>query len=366
MKISNISAYFVLHAKSYFRSRSAIFFQIAFPVILMLLFGAIFSGSSYTPSTLIVQNDSPSSVSWGIISAINESGLFHVKVIGENVNLHDYIINNSIGAALFIPANFTSAIYSGKQGYLVLQGEASPTVASTNFQMLNGIVTQVNYKFTNTSQRLVLSSQVASISSDKTVNYYVPGLIGFTVLTTMFNMVYQVPNYRKEKIFRQLSFSGLTKSEWMVANILHSFVMLIISDIIIVLIAIEVFGASLIFTPTTILLSGVIVFAGLIFFMGLGILAGLVSDNEETVSVVGNLILFPMMFLSGVFFPLAFAPQYLQIISKFLPLTYFITALNSTLIYGNYYTIYLQIILLALSSLIIFFVAARLFSWKQK
>ncbi len=182
----------------------------------------------------------------------------------------------------------------------------------------------------------------------------------------MFNMVYQVPNYRKEKIFRQLSFSGLTKSEWMVANILHSFVMLIISDIILVLIAIEVFGASLIFTPTTILLSGVIVFAGLIFFMGLGILAGLVSDNEETVSVVGNLILFPMMFLSGVFFPLAFAPQYLQIISKFLPLTYFITALNSTLIYGNYYTIYLQIILLALSSLIIFFVAARLFSWKQK
>ncbi len=177
MKISNISAYFVLHAKSYFRSRSAIFFQIAFPVILMLLFGAIFSGSSYTPSTLIVQNDSPSSVSWGIISAINESGLFHVKVIGENVNLHDYIINNSIGAALFIPANFTSAIYSGKQGYLVLQGEASPTVASTNFQMLNGIVTQVNYKFTNTSQRLVLSSQVASISSDKTVDYYVPGLI---------------------------------------------------------------------------------------------------------------------------------------------------------------------------------------------
>ncbi|MEM3265012.1 MAG: ABC transporter permease, partial [Thermoplasmata archaeon] len=199
-----------------------------------------------------------------------------------------------------------------------------------------------------------------------TVNYYVPGLIGFTVLTTMFNMVYQVPNYRKEKIFRQLSFSGLTKSEWMVANILHSFVMLIISDIILVLIAIEVFGASLIFTPVTILLSGVIVFAGLIFFMGLGILAGLVSDNEETVSVVGNLILFPMMFLSGVFFPLAFAPQYLQIISKFLPLTYFITALNSTLIYGNYYTIYLQIILLAVSSLIIFFVAARLFSWKQK
>jgi len=365
MKMSNIAAYFILHAKSYFRSWSAIFFQIGFPVILMLLFGAIFSGSSYTPSTLIVQNDSPSPVSWGVVSAINDSGLFHVQVINNNVNLSQYIIKNSVGAALLIPANFTSNFYSG-HAYVILMGEASPQVSSIDYQMLDGVLAEINYKLANASQKLVLISQVSSGVSDKTVNYYVPGLIGFTVLTPMFNMVYQVPNYRKEKIFRQLSFSGLTKSEWMIANILHSFVMLVISDIVLVLIAIKVFGASLILTPATILLSALIVFVGLIFFIGLGILAGLVSDNEETVSVVGNLILFPMMLLSGVFFPLSFAPSYLQVISKFLPLTYFINALNSTLIYGNYYTIYIQLLLLAVSSFIVFLIAARVFSWKQK
>ncbi len=259
-----------------------------------------------------------------------------------------------------------SGSYAQLINALRIKGEASPQVANSNYQILNGVLTEVNYRIENVSQKLVLTTAVSGTATSKTVNYYVPGLIGFTVLTTMFNMVYQVPNYRKEKIFRQFSFSGLTKSEWMVANILHSFAMLVLSDVILVVIAILVFGASLVLTPTTILLSGVIVFMGLIFFTGLGILAGLVSDNEETVSVVGNLILFPMMFLSGVFFPLAFAPPYLQTISKFLPLTYFINSLNSILIYGDFSTLLVEMIALGVSSLILFVVAAKIFSWKQK
>ncbi len=365
MKPSRVSAYFVLHAKSYMRSRSALFFQIAFPVILILLFGAIFSGSSYSPSTLIVQNESPSAISWEVVDAINSSGLFKVQVIGANQNLSDYINSHSIQAALLIPSNFTTN-YAYGYGLLILKGHTNPTVASADYQTINGILTQIDFKASNTSEKLILSSQVALGNSGKTINFYVPGLIGFTVLSTMFNMVYTVPNYRRERLFRQLSFSGLTKSEWITANMLFSFLMLVLSDIVLVAIGIFVFGASLTLNIETILASALIIFGGLVFFTSVGILAGLVSDNEETVSVVGNLVMFPMMFLSGVFFPLNFAPAYLVTISKFLPLTYFINSLISVLDYGNISTVTLQIIWLLLGSAILFAVAVKLFSWKQK
>jgi ABC-2 type transport system permease protein len=348
------------------RSRSALFFQIAFPIILILLFGAIFSGSSYSPTALVIQNESPSAASWGVVSAINESGLFKVQIISENQNLSEYITSNSVEAALLIPSNFTTNLYTGGEGFIVLKGHTNPTVASADYQTLNGILTQVDFRTSNTTQKLILSSEVAIGNTGKTIDYYVPGLIGFTVLSTMFNMVYTVPNYRKERLFRQLSFSGLTKSEWITASMMFSFLMLILSDVILVAIGIYVFGASLQLNAVTILTSAVIIFGGLFFFTSVGILAGLVSDNEETVSVVGNLVMFPMMFLSGVFFPLTFAPSYLVEISKFLPLTYFINSLISVLDYGNVASVTLQIVYLLVGSAILFAIAVKLFSWKQK
>ncbi|MGC8645436.1 MAG: ABC transporter permease [Thermoplasmata archaeon] len=365
MKLRRVAAYFSLHSRSYLRSRSAIFFQIAFPVILILLFGAIFSGSTYTPTSLVIQNDSPSVASWEVVNAINQSGLFKVHILPENQNLSNYIQSNSVSTALLIPGNFTSNLYDGRS-QVILEGHADPTTASEVYQTLSGVLTQVNFAMDNSTEHVVLESKIAIGNTGKAIDYYVPGLMGFTVLSTMFNMVYTVPNYRKERIFRQLSFSGLTKSEWIMANMLFSFLLLVVSDAVLVAIGIYVFKATLILDSGTLLTTALILFGGLVFFTSLGILAGLVSDNEETVSVVGNLIMFPMMFLSGVFFPLTFAPSYLTTISKFLPLTYFINSLISVLDYGQIGSSLLQILFLLVGSFILFAVSVLLFTWKQK
>ncbi|MEM0074152.1 MAG: ABC transporter permease [Thermoplasmatales archaeon] len=365
MNLKRVSAYFSLHAKSYLRSRSALFFQIAFPVILILLFGAIFSNSGYSPTTLQIQNESPSPLSWDVVNAINESGLFKVHIISESENLSKYIQGNSVSAVLLIPSNFTSNFYDGKS-IVILEGHEDPTTASAVYQALSGVLTQINFRIDNSTERIVLDSKVAIGNSGKAIDYYVPGLIGFTVLSTMFNMVYTVPNYRKEKIFRQLSFSGLTKSEWIMSNMLFSFLLLVVSDIILVVIGIYVFEASLVINLDTVAITAVILFGGLMFFTSLGILAGMVSDNEETVSVVGNLIMFPMMFLSGVFFPLTFAPAYLTTISKFLPLTYFINSLIYVLDYGQVSSSLIEVLFLLIGSVILFAISVVLFSWKQR
>ncbi|MFQ5951054.1 MAG: ABC transporter ATP-binding protein/permease [Candidatus Geothermarchaeales archaeon] len=49
----------------------------------------------------------------------------------------------------------------------------------------------------------------------------------------------------------------------------------------------------------------------------------------------GSAIIFPMMFLSGTFWPIDFMPEFLQSIASVLPLTYFDNGLRDAMIYGN-------------------------------
>jgi hypothetical protein len=58
--------------------------------------------------------------------------------------------------------------------------------------------------------------------------------------------------------------------------------------------------------------------------------SGLFKDMEAA-NAVGNAIVFPIMFLSGTYFPLEIMPSYLQPISQALPLTYFSEGFKATM-----------------------------------
>ena len=100
-------------------------------------------------------------------------------------------------------------------------------------------------------------------------------------------------------------------------------------------------------------------------FVSLGMLVGTVSTSVESAAVVGNLITFPMMFLSGTFFPVSTMPAYLQNIAHVLPLFYVIQGLNNVMIYGNDAAALTDIAVLAVLSAVIFVLAVRFFKWRE-
>ena len=60
--------------RGYVRSRVGLFFSLIFPVILILLFGAIFAGSGSTTMPVYIQNnDNGSPASMGFITALNST-----------------------------------------------------------------------------------------------------------------------------------------------------------------------------------------------------------------------------------------------------------------------------------------------------
>jgi ABC-2 type transport system permease protein len=94
-------------------------------------------------------------------------------------------------------------------------------------------------------------------------------------------------------------------------------------------------------------------------------LVGTVSNSPESAAVVGNLVTFPMMFLSGTFFPVQAMPTYLQGVAHVLPLYYLIDGLTNVMIYGNFAPAYFDVGLLLVISVVTFALAVRFFRWRE-
>lgn len=365
MKYKNIVADLKVYAKNYMRSKSAVFFVFIFPLILMLIFGSIFSGSGSSTVTLYVQDmDQNGTYAQQFISTLNSTNIVSIQMIPDNVNIQTYISQHSISAALYIPANFSSQVNS-TDGHVSLTYYNNPSVSTSGVAQsaINYAVQLFNNNFKPPSQIISVSSASVTAHASKYIDYLVPGLIGFTILTSpMFSMTFVVSSYKKEKIFRQLSLTPLTKPEWFVSKFIWYLIISALSALEIVLIGIFAFQTNISLN----LLMIPFVAVGAFLFTSLGILAGSLSKTEEGASVIGNIITFPMMFLSGTFFPITIMPTWLQTFSHILPLYYIIDGLNSVSIYTNYSSALVDIIVSTVVSLAIFALAVWKFNWKEE
>jgi ABC-2 type transport system permease protein len=70
-------------------------------------------------------------------------------------------------------------------------------------------------------------------------------------------------------------------------------------------------------------------------FIGIGIMISAIASQQETAMTIMMTLTFPMMFLSGAFFPIQQMPAVMQWIAKLLPLTYAVEALRKCIVLGT-------------------------------
>jgi ABC-2 type transport system permease protein len=149
--------------------------------------------------------------------------------------------------------------------------------------------------------------------------------------------------------------------EWLASKILWYTVLTAISFVLMVAVGVFAYGANI--TLTVWLIPFLLI--GPTLFSSLGMLVGTVTKNPESAGVIGNIVTFPMMFLSGTFFPISIMPTYLQTIAHVFPLFYIIQGLNNVMVYANYMGAIFDLAVIALITVIIFVAAVRLFKWRE-
>jgi ABC-2 type transport system permease protein len=107
------------------------------------------------------------------------------------------------------------------------------------------------------------------------------------------------------------------------------------------------------------------VILSIFMILGLGLAIGGWAKNERQAAPLSNIIVFPMLFLSGTFFPRYLMPHWLQTITNYLPLTPVIDGLRLLTTEGkSLLDIGPQLGLIAIWFVVIYAIAFRVFKWE--
>jgi ABC-2 type transport system permease protein len=347
--------------RGYVRSREGLFFALVFPIILIVLFGAIFSGNG-GPATVYVQNkDNGSPASVALITALNSTNVMTLVSVSPSQNLSQYLLAHSNPDGIIIPAGFQQDILNGSANITVYVNPTS-TTSDTVSGFTQGVVNDYNLQFAKAKAAVTVQSLNIKSSSFKYIDFLVPGLIGFAILTSpMFALVNISAQYKRDKLFKQLSLTPLTKSEWLLSKIIWYVLLTVVSFVLMTTVGIALFGAEITYSFWLI----PFLLLGPIMFVSLGMLVGSVSTSVESAAVVGNLVTFPMMFLSGTFFPVNSMPVWLQGVAHVLPLFYVIDGLNNVMVYGNISAALVDMAVLLVVVAVFFAAAVTFFKWRE-
>ncbi len=365
MNLRRVATYFPAFAKGYIRNPLGLFFALIFPVILILIFGAVFASSGSSKVPLTVQNlDDNSAASVAFLQALNETGAVSISMVSPSVgNLSAYLSHNDLSAGLVIPAGFAADLANHSPVHLlVFTNPSSGSEAGIVQGAIQGVANGENLRLAGGTALVTPVDLNVGSTIYRYIDYLVPGLIGFSVLVSpMFSMVNISSTWKRDKLFRQLSLTPLSRSEWLTATILWYILLACVSTLLMISIGRALFGAHV--TLTLLALPFLVV--GPLLFVSIGLLAGTVSSTPESAGVLGNIITFPMMFLSGTFFPVSLFPTWLVPVAHVLPLYYVIDGLSNAMVFNNPTAVYTDLLVVLVIGAFFFVIATRVFSWRE-
>lgn len=364
-----IAADFTVFSRGYLRNKFGLFFGLIFPVILILIFGAIFSGDSSGTITIYAQNQDTGPFSSPqmdtasqFLSALNSSKSIRVIAVVPSEDFSQYLASHSSSDGIVIPANFSANYLAGQQVNITVYSNPASSTSGIVTGIVSGVADLFNLERFQGSMIIGLRQTTVNTQQTKYVDFLIPGLIGFSILVSpMFSLVNISSEYKKNKLFKQLSLTPLTKMEWLASKVLWYIVLSATSFLLMVAVGVFAFGAHIILTVWLI----PFLILGPMLFAALGMLVGTITKNPETAGVIGNIVTFPMMFLSGTFFPISIMPQYLQSIAHVLPLFYIIDGLNNVMVYSNVAAALIDIAVVTAITVVIFAAAVKLFRWRE-
>jgi len=322
--------------KSFYREKSAMFFTIAFPIILILVFGTIFMNQDNESFDLYVQDLDQTNSSAQLVKTLQINGRFKITKVDPAINATQYAKDNKLNLVLVIPEGYEKSLVQrmafrdpNASVAVTYIYDSSSSSTSTKMQILQSVFGVVNQGMSG--QPPFIRSAETSILTKKYrfIEFFVPGIIAMSVMTSSLSGAVNVnAELRQKGVIRKLSTTPITRTDWILSNILYQFILAVISTIAILLVSYAVFNVRLHINAWLLVFIVLEVFA----FAGIGMILTRVAKEAESAVAAANVIMFPMMFLSGSFFPLEMMPGFLQTFARILPLYYVNEGLRASMV----------------------------------
>jgi ABC-type multidrug transport system permease subunit len=303
----------------YLRDRAAMFWTFLFPLLMLFGFGVIFrSGGPPAPTLVRIAPQQESDRDRAFLKALEQSRL---KVL---------TLSAAEAEQRWAKGDTTAQLESVGDGYrlrlnsyLIAQGQVVAMAASQAF-----LVAQARMKGMPEPERIpVVLESPGHAHSENYAAFLVPGLIGLNLLSMgLFAVGMVTVAYREKGKFRRLAVTPLPKWVFLLAQIMQRVTVVLLQTLLLLLAArfgfqIVNHGSYLVFTALLI--------GGTATFLAMGFALSSFASTVETYGAISNLAFFPLMLLSGVYFRIDNAPQWMQKAIFVLPLAPFLRALRA-------------------------------------
>lgn len=345
---------FKIEWRLYLRDRGAMFWTFAFPLLMLFGFGVIFRSGGPPALTLVrIAPAHESARDQAFLKALQEARLnvvtLDAKQAEERWKKGDTTAQlESVGDGYKLHLN----------SYLLAQGQVVALAASQAF-----LVAQARISGAPEPQRIpMVIESPGHVHSSNYAAFLVPGLVGLNLLSTgLFAVGMVTVAYREKGKYRRLAVTPLPKWVFLGGQILQRVTSVLLQTSLLLLAAWLGFhitnqGSYLVFT--------LLVVFGTATFIAMGFALSSFASTVETYGAVSNLAFFPMMLLSGVYFRLDSAPQWIQNAVLILPLSPFLRALRA--VYNDGASLHEHVsglVILAAWAVLSFVFAVKRFRW---
>ncbi|MBO8201185.1 ABC transporter permease [Streptomyces smyrnaeus] len=347
----------VAMARGLARDRAAVFFTLIFPLMFLMLFGALFKDQGVDRSEIVQVG------SVKVLDSMPDK---------ERASLRDVLkIEKTDGSAAArkealekVRKGDADAAVFQQDGKVELRYSAADQVRSGTVRgVLDSIVQQANQRATGQPPAFALRTGTVEDEATKPIQFLTPGLLGWAVaMGGVFGSAFNLVSWRRKRILRRLWLAPINARTVVGArigvNLLTAFAQ---TAIFLALASLPYYGLKL---------TGMwwlclpLVACGTLAFMSIGLLVGSFAKTEEAANGLAQIIILPMAFLSGAFFPLDSAPGWVRAVSEFMPLKHLATAMQDVLSRGEGWGAALPVMGgLLLFAAVLTLIASRLFRW---
>lgn len=362
--MGTVLSLYVASVKEFIRDRAAMFWTLAFPIMFIVLFGVIFSGSGSVNYTVGLVNEDSGPVGQQLARAFGsvkpftiKSGTYTDEINGLKQGQRDMVI--------VIPPGLSQRVGAGQPA--TVQMFYDPSTNPTDAQIKLGITQQVlagfNQQMKPYTPPLSLTPTTLNTHQLRSIDFLMPGILAMALMQLgLFATATPLVSLRQEQVLRRLGATPLPRWQLLTSQVMLRLSIGIAQAAVILGVSVGAFNVQI--QGNIAALAGLVVL-GALMFVALGYLIASVAKTVESASGISSAVNFPMMFLSGIFFPLAALPVFLTPVVRALPLTYLADAFRQVTI-GSIpeFPMTVDIAVLAGWTIVCGLLSARLFKWE--
>lgn len=335
--------------KGFVRDKAALFWTIMFPLMFLVIFGLLFSDDGGNKTQLGVVGEGP------IITALEKTGAVELKKLGSEQEALEQVKAGDLPGYVAQHGNDITLRYAASDQAQagVIQG------------LVNGVADKANVIATNQPPTFEVNAQRVEDESLKPIQFLTPGLLSWAVaMGAVFGSALTLVMWRKNQVLRRLRLAPVAPVTILGSRLAVAIGTAFVQAVVFILIALlPIFGLQL---SGQWWLAIPLIMLGTLAFFAIGMLVGAFTKTEEAAAGAANLIVLPMAFLSGAFFPIDQTPDWLQNVSMVFPMRHLNDGLSAVLVRGQgIEALAVPALVLVGFALVVGFIASRVFKWED-